>query len=178
MAGLVVPIGRISYVHDLSKIPSIAKSAEEAHAARNSIKAWYRGRPLAASWMNIDAKSLNQGVVGQLTDRDGKKHQTGFYCGHQMPSINAPDYSRSFFFFVDQQVFGNTAQVPFVRLKKGILHRTLTITQANEVVLSFSYLWPFFREHFIADDFDYTSKDIAYLLVSALKYAHPKWLAR
>jgi hypothetical protein len=136
------------------------------------------GQVESISSMNIDAKSLNQGVVGQLTDRDGKKHRIGFYSGHQMPSINAPDYSRSFFFFVDQQVFGNTAQVPFVRLKKGILHRTLTITQANEVVVSFSYLWPFFREHFIADDFDYTSKDIVYLLVSALKYAHPKWLAR
>ena len=128
--------------------------------------------------LELDVKRLNQGVAEQLTDREGKKHLVGFYSEHQMSSINAPDYGRSFFFFVDQQVFGNTAQEPFVRLKKGILSRTLTVTQGDEIIVKFSYFWPFFREYLIADDFDYVSKDIIYLLVSAMKYANPKWLTR
>jgi RHS repeat-associated protein len=97
VAGLVVPIGRISYVHDLSKIPSIAKSAEEAYAARNSTKAWYRGRPLAA-WLErgrpnenlaeLIAKKTEEGVIASA-GRASSKYNYGIVGGGSAKTGNS-----------------------------------------------------------------------------------------
>jgi RHS repeat-associated protein len=70
VAGLVVPVGRISYVADLNKISKVAKTAEEAYRLRNATKAWYRGRPLA-TWLERGRPNPN------LADMVRKKGEAG-----------------------------------------------------------------------------------------------------
>ncbi|WP_253902043.1 RHS repeat-associated core domain-containing protein [Stenotrophomonas maltophilia] len=45
-AGLVVPVGRVSYVYKVGQLPKAGMSLEQTVAARNALKSYYRGRPL------------------------------------------------------------------------------------------------------------------------------------
>jgi hypothetical protein len=117
-----------------------------------------------------------QGVVKTLLDTNGKSHTVGYYSSHQMSSLDAPDYNKSHFFFIDEMVFGNNEKRPFIRWRKKFFHRECEAGFDGVVIVSFSYPWPWYRELFFNDDFDNASEDVVYNLFTSLKYTHPDWV--
>jgi hypothetical protein len=55
--GLGVPYSRAAYAFEVSRIPTISTTAEEAVGMRNALKAYYRGWPL--NWMIQDYRTVD-----------------------------------------------------------------------------------------------------------------------
>jgi RHS repeat-associated protein len=69
-AGLGVPIGRAVYVVKVSKLPTSGMGAREIVAARNALKAYFRGRPLS-QWMPKWNPRLGYPTYEELLERNG-----------------------------------------------------------------------------------------------------------
>lgn len=69
-AGLSVPIGRAAYVYKVSQLPRAGLAAEETVAARNALKAYFRGRPLS-SWMPHWSPCFGYPTLGDLLGKNG-----------------------------------------------------------------------------------------------------------
>lgn len=115
------------------------------------------------------------GSIKFFVDRDKKKHAVGFYSAHKLAHIDAPDYAKTLFFFVDEFVFGNTTDKPSICLKKRFGVREFEVGLEGRVLKRFLYDWPWYRELWL--DPMSSSKDLIANLVQVSKSYHPEWLA-
>ena len=108
---------------------------------------------------------------------DNKVHRVGFFS-LKLDEKKIPDYYNYFYFFIDDNLFGDNQNNLTLKFTKDWFRRKLEIHSDNGDFV-FDYSWPFWRDFiygFYNDPFLYDSKDFFSQLMVMVKGCRSVWL--